>query len=187
MSHHIWINRNIQTREAPLVCTIYIGLISHMLSRFICIQLFVTLWTVALQAPLPMGFSSQEYYALEGRFNTWTSMKVPQARILEWVAISSSGDLPDPGFKPTSLKSPASADGFFTTSAAHGSPDSHRQCFDKYVFQMRRLLQYLLCNVWFVKVLLTISDGIGYIILVMLSLCFRINSFVLSRWYVCSV
>ena len=103
-----------------------IGLISHVLSRFICIRLFVTLWTVALQAPLPMGFSSQEYYALESRFNDWTSMKVPQARILVWVAISSSGDLPDPGFKPTSLKSPVSADGFFTTSAAHRSPDSHR-------------------------------------------------------------
>ena len=29
-------------------------------------------------------------------------MKVPQARILEWVAISSSGDLPDPGIEPGS-------------------------------------------------------------------------------------
>ena len=30
-----------------------------------------------------------------------------QARILEWVAISSSRDLPGPGIKPTSLASPA--------------------------------------------------------------------------------
>ena len=30
-----------------------------------------------------------------------------QARILEWVAISSSGDLPHPGIKPTSFAAPA--------------------------------------------------------------------------------
>ena len=39
-----------------------------------------------------------------------------QARILEWVAKLSSGDLPDPGIEPTSLVSPALAGGFFTTS-----------------------------------------------------------------------
>ena len=39
-----------------------------------------------------------------------------QARILEWVAISSSGDLPDPGIEPASLTSPTLAGGFFTTS-----------------------------------------------------------------------
>ena len=38
-----------------------------------------------------------------------------QARILEWVAISSPGDLPDPGIKPMSCLSPALARGFFTT------------------------------------------------------------------------
>ena len=37
-----------------------------------------------------------------------------QAKILEWVAISSSGDLPDPGIGPGSLASPALAGGFFT-------------------------------------------------------------------------
>ena len=39
-----------------------------------------------------------------------------QARVLEWVAIPSPGDLPDPGIEPTSLMSPALASGFFTTS-----------------------------------------------------------------------
>ena len=34
---------------------------------------------------------------------------ISQARILEWVAISSSRDLPNPGIKPTSPASPASA------------------------------------------------------------------------------
>ena len=36
-----------------------------------------------------------------------------QARILEWVAISSSRDLPQLGIEPTSLVSPALAGGFF--------------------------------------------------------------------------
>ena len=35
-----------------------------------------------------------------------------QVRILEWVAIPSPGDLPNPGIKP---RSPALAGGFFTT------------------------------------------------------------------------
>ena len=37
-----------------------------------------------------------------------------QARILEWVAISSSGDLPGPGTKPAS---PALAGGYFSTES----------------------------------------------------------------------
>ena len=40
-----------------------------------------------------------------------------QARILEWEAIPSPGDLPDPGTEPASLMSPALAGGFFITSA----------------------------------------------------------------------
>ena len=40
-----------------------------------------------------------------------------QARILEWISMPSSRDLPDPGIKPVSLASPALAGGFFTTSA----------------------------------------------------------------------
>ena len=38
-----------------------------------------------------------------------------QARILEWVAFPSPGNLPNPGNKPTS---PALAGGFFITSAS---------------------------------------------------------------------
>ena len=40
-----------------------------------------------------------------------------QARILEWVAMPPSGNLPDPGIEPVSLKSPTLVGGFFTTSA----------------------------------------------------------------------
>ena len=46
------------------------------------VQLFVTPWTVAYQAPASMGFFP--------------------ARVLEWIAISFSGDLPNPGIEPGS-------------------------------------------------------------------------------------
>ena len=51
-----------------------------MLNRFAHVQLFVTLWTVAYQAPLSMGFSRQEY---------WNELPCPPP-----------GDLPDPGIEP---------------------------------------------------------------------------------------
>ena len=70
---------------------------SSMLSHFSHIQLFVTLWTIAQQAPLSMGFSRQEY---------WSGLPCPPP-----------GDLPDPGIEPASLMSPGFAGGFFTTSA----------------------------------------------------------------------
>ena len=38
--------------------------------------------------------------------------------MLEWLAVSFSQDLPDPGTEPTSLMSLALAGGFFTTAAA---------------------------------------------------------------------
>ena len=66
------------------------------ISHFSCVQLFVTPWTVAHQAPLSMG--------------------ILQARILEWVVMPFSRDLPDPGVEPASFMSPALAGGFFATS-----------------------------------------------------------------------
>ena len=56
-----------------------------------------TLWTVARQAPLSMGFSRQQ---------CWSGLPC-----------SSPGDLPDPGIEPESLMSPALAGRFFITSA----------------------------------------------------------------------
>ena len=50
-----------------------------LLSR---VQLFATLWTVAYQAPLSMGFSRQEYFS--------------------GLPFPSPGDLPDPGIEPWS-------------------------------------------------------------------------------------
>ena len=45
-----------------------------------------------------------------------------QARALEWVAMPSPGDPPDPGIEPTSLMSPALAEGFFTHERHLKSP-----------------------------------------------------------------
>ena len=48
-----------------------------------------------------------------------------QARILEWVDMPSSRDLPYPGIELVSLMSPASAGGFFTTSATWEAHRGH--------------------------------------------------------------
>ena len=58
-----------------------------------CVQLFVTLWTVAHQAPLSMGFSRQEY---------WRGL-----------TCFLPGDLLHPGIQPASLSSLVLAGGFF--------------------------------------------------------------------------
>ena len=68
-----------------------------LLSRFSHVQHFETLWTIAHQAPLSMGFSRQEY---------WSGLPCPPP-----------GDLPNPGIEPASLTSPALAGGFFTGRA----------------------------------------------------------------------
>ena len=56
-----------------------------MLSCFSCGRLCVTLWTVARQASLSMGFSRQE---------CWSGLLCPPP-----------GDLPNPGLEPVSLTS----------------------------------------------------------------------------------
>ena len=61
---------------------------SYILTKYlrVCmlrhVQLFATLWTVARQTPLFMGFSRQEY---------WSGLPFPVPR-----------DIPDPGIEPTS-------------------------------------------------------------------------------------
>ena len=55
---------------------------SHKVKSLSCVQLFVTPWTVAYQAPLSMEFSRQEY---------WRGLPFP-----------SPGDLPNPRMEPGS-------------------------------------------------------------------------------------
>ena len=49
-----------------------------------------------------------------------------QAKILEWVAFPSPGDLPDPGIKSTSPVSPALAGLFFTTDPPGKPPGLYK-------------------------------------------------------------
>ena len=55
---------------------------AHKLNRFSHVQLFVTLWTIAYQALLSMGFSRQGY---------WRGLPCPPP-----------GDLPNPGIESRS-------------------------------------------------------------------------------------
>ena len=68
-----------------------------VLSRFSHVWLFATLWTIARQAPLSMGFCRQEY---------WSGLPCPPL-----------GDLPNPGIESAFLMSLALAGRFFTTTA----------------------------------------------------------------------
>ena len=65
------------------------------------VQLFVTLWTVAHQAPLSLGFSRQEY---------WSGLPFPPP-----------GDVLNPGMEPAS---PALAVGILPLSP-HGKPNGN--------------------------------------------------------------
>ena len=79
-----------------------------MLVIFNNVQFFflATLWTVALQAPLSMRFSRQEY---------WSGLPFPPP-----------GDLPNPGIQPRSPASPAlQADSL--PLSYHGSVGKHTE------------------------------------------------------------
>ena len=58
------------------------------------VPLFVTPWTIARQAPMSMGFPSQEY---------WSGLAFPL-----------SGELPNPGIELASPASPELAGSYFT-------------------------------------------------------------------------
>ena len=64
-----------------------------MLSHFSHVQLFVTLWAVAHQDALSMGFFRQEYWG--------------------GLPLHPPGNLREPGIEPASLMSPALAGGYF--------------------------------------------------------------------------
>ena len=82
----VWLIYNIVlvsgVQQSDSVLYIY----ARMLSHFSCVQLSVTLWTIARQAPLSIGFSRQEY---------WSGLPCPPP-----------GDLPDLGIEPISPASP---------------------------------------------------------------------------------
>ena len=74
------------------ICCVCVCVCARVLNRFSHVQLLATLWTVAPQPSLSIGFSRQEY---------WSGLQCP-----------SPGDLPDPGIEPRSLR--LLADSFLT-------------------------------------------------------------------------
>ena len=96
------ISRHDQHRDVKCDHTVWFSLLPFCLLIWeVCacslsrVWFFETLWTVACQAPLAMGFSRQEY---------WSGLPFP-----------SPGDLPDPGIQPMSPVALVCAGRFFTT------------------------------------------------------------------------
>ena len=88
LPHHKRFLYRLTTREA------HIYIYACVLSHFSCVCLFETLWTVACQASLFIGFYCTS--------TLWSLLPCPPP-----------GDLPDPGIEPTSLRSPELAGRFF--------------------------------------------------------------------------
>ena len=65
------------------------SLLVCMPSHFSCIRLFVTLWTVACQAPLSVGFSRQEY---------WSGLPGPPPGVLPYTGIEPASPALSVGF-----------------------------------------------------------------------------------------
>ena len=86
-------------QHAPVCVCVCVCVCVHALSH---VWLVATPWTVALQVPLSMEFSRQEY---------WSELSFP-----------TPGDLPDPGIQYVSLVSPALAGRFFTNCATWEAP-----------------------------------------------------------------
>ena len=96
-------------RDHSLSFILWILTTAWCASCFSHVWLFGTLWIIAHQAPLSVGFSRQEY---------WSGLSCPPPE-----------DLLDPGMEPRSLDSPVLAGGFFTTSTtwkAHMVQNDHQ-------------------------------------------------------------
>ena len=93
-----------------------------MLTDFLCFVLFTCLttcsqccamlWSVVSDSLSPHGLQPPDS-SVHGIF---------QARIVEWVVISTPRNLPKPGIKPRSLASPALGGQFFTSSTTWEAP-----------------------------------------------------------------
>ena len=110
---------------------------ARALSRFICVWLFVTLWSIVHRAPLSMRFFRQEY---------WSGLSCPPP-----------GDLLTQGGNLVSLPSPALAGVFLTISATWEAPLSMKtsQIQLKYVW----VHLYYSCWLYLACLLLKLFDS----------------------------
>ena len=103
----------------PVNCWKKASCVCAMLNHFSCVQLFATLWTVAHQAPLFMGFSRQEY---------WSGLPFPPL-----------GYLPNPGIERSVPASPAlQADSLPTDPT--GEPGRKHSCMLLSMSAMKHLI-----------------------------------------------
>ena len=129
-----------------------------VLSCFSHVWLFVMLWTVALQAPLSMGFSRQE---------DWSGLPFPFPR-----------DLPNPGIEPVSRMSPSLAGGVFTTRASWEA-----QCHTVYSPWVSSLLPKL-CLCIFSMFLCVVVDYIFYCCIVFHDINIPLFLYLAYHWWI---
>ena len=91
--------------------------------------LFATLWTIAHQSPLSVGFSRQEY---------WSGL-----------SCSPPGDLPDQGIEPVPLVLPELVGGFFTTNAIWKTQHLHN--YHIFHLLLNEVLKYYLDSMNWIK------------------------------------
>jgi len=104
--------------EAIWKLCVFVCVCVLVLSHSVMFDSFLTPWTVAHQAPLSMGFPRQEYWS--------------------WLPFPSTGDLPDPGIKPTSS---ALTGGLFTTEPP-GKPNLRVRASQISLFHILAFLQW---------------------------------------------
>ena len=118
LEHIILLTTFQETNFAVLYTYLYAPCV---LSHFGCTRLYATLWTTASQAPLSAEFSRPAY---------WSGL-----------LCLPSGDLPNPGIKPMSLKSTCIGRWVLNYCCHLGSPHIYIDlCKYKYIFKSVRIL-----------------------------------------------
>ena len=125
-----------------------------VLSHFSHVQLFSTLWTASHQAPLFMGFSRQDY---------WSVLPGP-----------APGDLSNSGIEPASLKSPALAGRFFTTSTTCEAPHTRYLILFNESFSH---FQMFLHSVYLPEILSLLPECLSWILRVSVQMSFNLRCF----------
>ena len=117
-------------------------LICAVLNRFSCVQLFETLWTIACQALLSMGFSRQEYYS--------------------GLPFLPKGDLPNPAIEPKSLMSPVLAGKVFTPSTTWKAHLLNTLFYLSLRSNIQIIYNFSMSNMLFYHSILSLLDNTSY-------------------------
>ena len=113
------ISHSLKYTSHPSIQNIHLSIYLSIQNTLSCVQLFVTLWSVACQAPLSIGFPRQEYWS-----------KVPFPTL---------GNLPDLGIEPSSLACPVLQEDYLL--------DHIWLQFQKKIMLMKNLLSSILVKI----------------------------------------